>query len=322
MSKLSLSSSVLSATLVAINSIGASTLAAKGREHPVDKKFAIHRKKRAVADVDVGILSNRRRHRGQWQHQKTAFDTNLHAENPLMCPSKDGYPGSWYLHNLFNETDSYFPKCSCPSPSTCGSDLCECLELDADGDILQCMDPLKQLCEGTINIDGIPGPWSMEECFGEPYGKRIAIYYCSYLPCFVDGGSFWECRCNMFDNFCTKNRDPRSCAMSKCCQAQTDDEGRKACYFGGYGSYYDQVTSLSISDEDIGNFTTSRQPSSAPSETTTDDSIYKVEASFPTSASALPGTSSASIPTLFGPESLTKTRVLAVAAITVWLFLT
>src|SRR6056300_179478 len=34
----------------------------KGREQPVDKQFAIHRKKRAAAvDVDVGILGNGRR---------------------------------------------------------------------------------------------------------------------------------------------------------------------------------------------------------------------------------------------------------------------
>ncbi len=33
----------------------------KGREQPVDQQFAIHRKKQATVDVDVGILSNGRR---------------------------------------------------------------------------------------------------------------------------------------------------------------------------------------------------------------------------------------------------------------------
>jgi hypothetical protein len=166
----------------------------KGRMQPIDKQFAIHRKKRAAAaDVDVGILSNGRR------QQQKPFDTNLHAKNenevlgrslqseelPKMCPDKDGYSGHWYIDNLFDETDGYFPKCSCPSPTTCGPNFCECLELDADGDILQCMDSLKQLCEGTKYISGIPGPWSMEECLGSKYS---AIRYCSMLPCFVDGG--------------------------------------------------------------------------------------------------------------------------------------
>src|SRR6056300_99020 len=48
----------------------------KGKEkQPVDKQFAIHRKKRAAVDVDVGILSNRMR-----QHTP---DANLHVMNEL-----------------------------------------------------------------------------------------------------------------------------------------------------------------------------------------------------------------------------------------------
>jgi hypothetical protein len=236
-------------------------LKSKGREPPIGKQFAIHQKKRAAAvDVDVGILSNKRRHGwGQWQHQKKVFDTNLHAKNevtgrsllPYMCPGNNSYGGSFYVGNLFNETDGYFPKCSCPSPTTCGPELCECLELDADGDILQCLDSFNQLCEGTKYIEGIPGPWSMEECLGEPFGKFRAILYCSYLPCFVDGGSYWQCQCNMYDSYCTEFRDARFCATSKCCQAQTDDEGREECIFGGlHENYYDE-TSFSISDEEM-----------------------------------------------------------------------
>jgi hypothetical protein len=225
----------------------------KGQE-TVGKQFAIHRKERAsAADVDVGILDKQRQGVGQWRQQKKVFDTNLHVMNkvlgrslqseeylpylPLMCPGKYGGPGTRYFANLFNQTDDlffteegYFPKCSCPSPTTCGPVLCECLELDADGDILQCMDPFKQLCEGTMNIDGIPGPWSMEDCLGD---KQYAITYCSFLPCFLDGDSFWQCHCNLFDRACTDYRDEVSCAMSKCCQAQTDDEGRKTCIYEG-----------------------------------------------------------------------------------------
>ena len=239
----------------------------KGRERPpVDEQFEIHRKKRAAADVDVGILSKRRWREGQ----RRASRDNLHAMNevtgrslqseevlPLMCPGKYGGPGYYYFSNLFNQTDAvffteegYFPKCSCSSvsPTTCGPNLCECLELDADGDILECMDPLNQLCQGTMNIDGIPGPWSMEECLGDKY---LASAYCSMLPCFVDGGSYSQCACKRYDSSCTEFRDAWSCAHSKCCQAQTDDEGREACIDGGlHQNYYDE-TSFSISDEEM-----------------------------------------------------------------------
>jgi hypothetical protein len=73
-------------------------------EQPVDKQFAVHQKKLAAGDVDVGILSNKRQHGGYWlqQHQTTP-GANLHAENgvtgrslqsgwlPNMCPGKYGY---------------------------------------------------------------------------------------------------------------------------------------------------------------------------------------------------------------------------------------
>jgi hypothetical protein len=308
-SKLSLSSSVSSATLVAINSISAATVAAedkqnyhavatndplkvvsvveqdditsaldntereerlftprssstaamkpdvgilskdflknKGRE-TVGKQFAIHRKKRAVAvDVDVGILRRR--------NQQQISDANLHAENEVTgrsLQSEEELPemcGGWDFDDLFDET--YFPKCSCPSPTTCGPEFCECLELDADGDIFQCMDSFKQLCEGTMYIDGIPGPWSMEKCLGS---KSRAIRYCSMLPCFVDGGSYMHCNCQSYDRRCTEYRSEYSCARSKCCQAQTDDEGREACIYGDlHENYYDQVISFSKTDEEM-----------------------------------------------------------------------
>ena len=59
-----------------------------------------------------------------------------------------------------------------------------------------------------------------------------------------------QCSCNRYDRRCTEYRDKWSCAMSKCCQAQTDDESREACYYGGYKNYYDHVASFSISDEE------------------------------------------------------------------------
>jgi hypothetical protein len=230
-----------------IGILGRDFLTNKGREQPVDMKFTIHRKELAAAvDVDVGILDRRRR-----QHP---FDANLRAMNKVTgrsLQSEEELPDmcGWVDFDVLFDENSYFPKCSCPSPTTCGPTLCECLELDADGDIFQCMDSFKQLCDGTKYIDGVPGPWSMEQCLGS---KRYAIKYCSFLPCFLDGGSYMQCSCSRYDRRCTEYRDARSCATSKCCQAQTDDEGREACIYGDlHENYYDQVTSFSISDEEM-----------------------------------------------------------------------
>ena len=91
----------------------------------------------------------------------------------------------------------------------------------------------------------------MEKCLGS---KQYAIEYCSFFPCFVDGGSWWQCQCRLIEGFCKEYTTAWYCAMSKCCQAQTDDEGREACFsYEGYKNYYDQdqVTSFYISDEEM-----------------------------------------------------------------------
>ncbi len=215
----------------------------KGLEKPIDKQFTIHPaniRSPAGNSVDVGILDRRKLSR-EPDHARANIDFG-EERLPAMCPGSSGN-SAWdvtvYLTSIGN-----FPKCSrCPSPSTCGPELCTCLELDADGDILQCMDPFKQLCEGTKYIDGIPGPWSMEECLGS---KSRAIAYCSMLPCFVDGGSIAQCSCDHVDARCKAMKFSRDCAHSKCCQAQTDDEGRQACHDGGYKNYYEEIISFTV----------------------------------------------------------------------------
>ena len=123
-----------------------------------------------------------------------------------------------------------------------------------------------------------------------------------YGECINNGGSTESCYCDKSNILCIFGQsNRRHCELSSCCQGQTDDSGRKEC---------------------IGNFTTS-QPSSAPSETPTEDSIDKAEASSPTAAIALPGKSSASTPTPFWSKSLSKaTAKTLAAAIIGWVLLT
>ena len=234
----------------------------KDHEKPIDKQFTIHPaniRGPAGNSVDVGILDRRRRlSRGQrWQRVSSDAGVHVHAnidkvtgrslqegeeKLPPMCPDNCVNPAECDVTAYLTSIDTS-PKCSCPSPSTCGPELCECLELDADGDIFQCMDPLKQLCEGTNYIDGIPGPWSMENCLGR---KDLALSYCSMLPCLVDGGSIAQCSCDHVDARCKAMKFARDCAHSKCCQAQTDDEGRQACHDGAYKNYYEEIISFTV----------------------------------------------------------------------------
>ena len=69
-------------------------------KQPVDKKFAIHRKKRAVeVDVDVGILDQRRQGGGQWQQQQTSL-ANLHDKNEVTGRSLQNDIPSYVLAKM------------------------------------------------------------------------------------------------------------------------------------------------------------------------------------------------------------------------------
>lgn len=145
-------------------------------------------------DVDVGILKKNIRQQHDGEHLQQRFlqmSVQLIGYGAYMCPSDNGIgDGTYHINNLFYKPIGYFPKCSCPSPDTCGPELCECLELDGDGDILKCMSSFNQLCKGAMYINGIKGPWSMGECLGS---NIRALYYCSMIPCSVDGRSISEC---------------------------------------------------------------------------------------------------------------------------------
>ncbi len=153
----------------------------------------------ADVDVDVGILKKNIRQQHDGEHLQQRFlqmSVQLIGYGAYMCPAHNGSDGrlgsdgTSHINNLFYKPVGYFPKCSCPSPDTCGPELCECLELDGDGDILKCMSSFNQLCKGTMYINGIKGPWSMGECLGS---NIRALYYCSMIPCSIDGGSISEC---------------------------------------------------------------------------------------------------------------------------------
>lgn len=222
-----------------------------GEQLSVIKQRNLYAKHPVTAGPDVGILKKRL----SGKQQRTRIANAVHAKNRVlrrslenffvpMCPGEKGNPGWRYFNRLFNDPD-LFPNCSCPSPVTCGPSLCQCLD-DADGNILMCMDSFNALCAGTyyLNDDGNASEgswWSMEMCMGDS-----ALLYCYMLPCFVNEGSFWPCLCNTFDSFCDESKVSFSCAVSKCCQAQTDDEGRLKCIYEGYKDYYEENTSSSV----------------------------------------------------------------------------
>ena len=332
----------------------------KGREQPIGKQFAIHRKKlAAAADDDVGILGNGRR-------QQKAFDANLHAKNELVGRSlqREGRLPPISREEIisrFNEcafnsgNDKSIVQCYCDSfsygrcveygvafPDLCEANIC-CDGQTEDDARLDCFSRFRDVNTGfglylyrdTFQESCISGGRSSDQCKCDIQGlsncvyeePRCDLFQCCrsqadddddgrkdclvqdetqllYEECIYYGRSTESCYCYKSSKLCSSKHsdNDRHCELWNCCQEQTDDIGRREC---------------------IGNFTTS-QPSSVSSETTpTEDSLDEVEAS-PTATSALPGTSSASIPTPLGAKYHAKitSKMLAVAAVIGWLLFT
>ncbi|KAL7434036.1 hypothetical protein ACHAXM_004002 [Skeletonema potamos] len=136
------------------------------------------------------------------------------------------------LANNSSGTEVEVPTCQCKEEkfSTCGPDLCNCLE-SSQGNVSSCLDEMSMLCEE---------PTTMDQCIDD---KILSSIYCVYLPCYLDGGFPGQCTCDMFDHICSTSGDPLyenfTCPISTCCRNQSDDEGMLSCFDGTYlGSPY------------------------------------------------------------------------------------
>ena len=85
-------------------------------------------------------------------------------------------------------------SCRCKEEqfSTCGPDLCNCLQ-NSQGDITSCLDEVNTLCEDTVTNNGIEPPptLTMDQCTGS---KIASASYCAVIPCTLGGGSFDSAR--------------------------------------------------------------------------------------------------------------------------------
>jgi hypothetical protein len=151
--------------------------------------------------------------------------------------------------NNSSGTETQVPSCRCQEEqfSTCGPDLCNCLQ-NSQGDISSCLDEVNMLCEGTGTE--LPPTSTMDQCIGNELSSST---YCAYLPCSLGGGSFAQCTCDLFDHICSSSSDPlyeyATCKVSTCCQGQSDDAGRLSCFGDSYylgvpypGPYYGNYT--------------------------------------------------------------------------------
>ena len=210
-------------------------------------------------DLDVGVLGEAKNKGDQQiraslvlgrllQTPSTGNQSGYEGSNSTMFPTSTFLCGddSIFVGTVRPYTSQLHPcQCQGEKSSTCGPDLCNCLE-NSQGDFLSCMDEVNMLCEGKVSIGSdTVSTLTMEECAA---GEFFSHLYCTFIPCYVGGGSYAQCFCDTADHICSTSNSSLAlyfCPFSACCKNQTDDEGRLACFGITYGTnnteYYPQV---------------------------------------------------------------------------------
>jgi hypothetical protein len=123
---------------------------------------------------------------------------------------------------LFRELQS-----SCPA--TCSSDLCDCVV--KYGYAEPCSQQLHDVCQGNAG--------TIADCVDPEYVFYYQNVYCAFAACRVGGGTYENCQCKSYINFCaiyqnkpgyeTDAKTLEYCSIATCCKGAADDAGKGAC---------------------------------------------------------------------------------------------
>ena len=105
-----------------------------------------------------------------------------------------------------------FDNCSFP-----GS-VCACYANQLDK--VECAASINDICNSFTDANG--KNWGFEGCYRDyPDYPDFQIYhkiaYCGVAKCFVDGGTYGSCYCQMFNNLCQEFGDIRKYSVSRLC---------------------------------------------------------------------------------------------------------
>lgn len=133
-----------------------------------------------------------------------------------------GHPISPADPPLFRELQS-----SCPA--TCSSNLCDCVV--KYGYAEPCSQQLHEVCQGN---DG-----TIADCVDPDYVFYYQNVYCAFASCRVGGGTYENCQCKSYINFCaiyqnkpgyeTDKKTLEYCSIAACCKGASDDTAKGAC---------------------------------------------------------------------------------------------
>lgn len=123
-----------------------------------------------------------------------------------------GYP------NGFHKQDQYrldHPRCG--TNGTCYPSVCTCYANNM-GYKSPCAVPLNAICNGVTDVNG--KQWGFEGCYRDyPDYPDLQLYfktaYCEIARCYIDGGSYASCYCQVYKNLCEVFGDVRKYHVSQ-----------------------------------------------------------------------------------------------------------
>eukprot|EP01082_Thalassiosira_pseudonana_P012296 g11024.t1 g11024 contig47:2562-3425(-) len=121
-------------------------------------------------------------------------------------------------------------------PLSCDPELCSCVTIYDTAE--DCYQQLHSVCSGTkVGTDGHGNSsvtFSIDQCVVSDYLYYYDNVYCPFAECRVGGGSFINCYCQSYVNFCDiyetkpgyeeEDKTIKYCAIAKCCEINEGDE--------------------------------------------------------------------------------------------------
>ncbi|KAL7516000.1 hypothetical protein ACHAWX_001061 [Stephanocyclus meneghinianus] len=146
------------------------------------------------------------------------------------------------------------PQSNCPD--TCSAELCSCVS--QYGYAEPCSKQLNDVCIGSA-LSPTGTLVDISDCVTDEYVYYYQNVYCPFAACRVGGGSYEECQCNSYVDFCNiyqgkegYENDAKTlayCSIASCCQGNIDDAGRAFCLAGSFQNMEDVPTPSPVDDD-------------------------------------------------------------------------
>ena len=123
-----------------------------------------------------------------------------------------GYPHNYPIRNEYRQEN---PRCG--TNGTCNPSVCTC-RANYGPYKEECAASFSDMCNGVTDANGTK--WTFEGCYRDypdypDFTMYHRIMYCDTTKCYVEGGSYGSCNCQMIHTLCETFGDIRKYHVSQ-----------------------------------------------------------------------------------------------------------